>query len=127
MPWASAIFGEAQYQLCLAVLWENACEPGSFGPLSPMWHPIGTPLPPQPPQPDVLGVDHSVAPTWEVDAHIGDLSFVMEKVATPASTPGTGPKLCKVSRMPLAHLLACPPSGFLLGSGCAWALAQQSL
>ncbi|KAK9809768.1 hypothetical protein WJX73_004442 [Symbiochloris irregularis] len=111
VPWANAILGEAQYQLCLAVLWENASEPGSFGPATPMWHPIGTPLPPQPPQPEVLGVDRSLAPTWEVEVNFSDLAFAMERLALPGSTPGTGPQLCKVRMRDIQILVATHPCG----------------
>lgn len=96
IPWANCIAGEVQYQLVLACLWENAYEPSSFGPTPPMWHPIGTPLPKHPPQPEVLGVDRSSPPVWEVEVNIMCISGLMEKVPLPTSAPGCGPKLAKV-------------------------------
>lgn len=40
-PWASAVWGEVQFELMMAVLWENMAEPCSFGPQRPPPFPIG--------------------------------------------------------------------------------------
>ena len=40
-PWASAVWGEVQFELMMAVLWENMAEPCSFGPPQPPPFPIG--------------------------------------------------------------------------------------
>lgn len=96
IPWASAIAGEVQYQLVLACLWENAYEPSTFGRPVPMWHPVGVRLPKHPPQPEVLGVDRSRSPVWEVEVHIHAISWLMEKLPLQDSKPGCGPDLAKV-------------------------------
>ncbi len=41
-PWASAVWGEVQFELMMAILWENLAEPCSFGPKRPPPFPIGT-------------------------------------------------------------------------------------
>lgn len=43
-PWASAVWGEVQFELLMAVLWENMAEPCSFGPQRPPPFPIGKSL-----------------------------------------------------------------------------------
>ncbi len=40
-PWASAVWGEVQFELMMAILWENMAEPCSFGPQRPPPFPIG--------------------------------------------------------------------------------------
>ena len=96
-PWANAVWGELQYALTIGILWENLCEPCSFGlPRAPRF-PIGQPLPPQPPQPAKLGIDRSLQPGWQVDFNVHTIALTVESLAPPGFRPGAGPALGMVS------------------------------
>ena len=96
-PWANAVWGELQYALTIGILWENLCEPCSFGlPRAPRF-PIGQPLPPQPPQPARLGIDRSLQPCWQVDINVHTIALTVESRAPPGFRPGAGPALGMVS------------------------------
>ncbi len=58
LPWAAVVYGEAQHQLLMAVLLENAAEASAFAQRPPSV--IGQKLSPLPPQQGRLGVDRSV-------------------------------------------------------------------
>ncbi len=95
------IFGELQYEQLLAIFWENAEEPCSFGEEQAPQFPIGKPKPPTPAQKTVLGVDKSLPPNWKFDVHIKSVYGVAEKLP-PAHEPlgspiGYGPDLGRVS------------------------------
>lgn len=91
--------GELQYELLLGIFWENLSEPASFGdPVEPLF-PYGRPLPPAPPQTQVLGVDKSKPPTWKVDVNVRSVNAVAEKLPPVLHTPGCGPDLGRVSTM----------------------------
>lgn len=98
------IFGELQYELLLAIFWENAEEPCSFGEEQVPQFPIGKPKPPAPAPKTVLGVDKSVPPNWKFDVHIQSVYGVAEKLP-PAHQPlgspiGYGPDLGRVIYFP---------------------------
>ena len=71
LPWAAAVYGEAQHQLLMAVLLENAAEAGSFA--QPPQSTVGQKLPPLPPQPARLGVDRSVRCLFHAGMHVACL------------------------------------------------------
>ena len=91
------IFGELQYELLLAIFWENAYEPCSFGAEEPLAFPFGRVKPPLPPQTTVLGVDKSLPPNWKFDVHIKSVYGVAEKLPPHGFLPlGYGPDLGRV-------------------------------
>ncbi|KAK9808775.1 hypothetical protein WJX72_003363 [[Myrmecia] bisecta] len=95
-PWVSAVFGEAQYSLLMAIIWSNMAEACSFGPKPKLWHPIGKALPPQPPQPERLGVDPEVQPSWEVEVNVRSIGVIVESPPGPDDGVGSGPALAQV-------------------------------
>lgn len=88
--------GELQYELLLAILWENACEPCSFGPREEPLFPFGRPLPPAPPQTQVLGVDKTQPPFWKVEVNVQSVYGGSEKLPPALFALGCGPDLGKV-------------------------------
>lgn len=96
-PWASAVWGEVQFELMMAILWENLAEPCSFGPRAKPPFPIGKPLPSQPPAPDTLGVDKTQTPRWQVVVNVHSISLIMEKLPPLDYGLGAGPDLGTVS------------------------------
>lgn len=97
-PWVSCVFGELQYQLLLATLWENGNEPGSFTPEPEPLIPYGRPLPPAPPHAELPGVDKSRPPVWMVRVELGQALMRGEKLMEPTTAPGWGPDLGQVRR-----------------------------
>lgn len=121
-PWVKCMFGELQYELLLAIFWENMYEPSTFGPRKEPLFPFGRPLPPAPPQTQVLGVDKSQPPKWKVDVNVRSLHGSAERLPSMLHSLGCGPDLGRVAnllyasdhslflRMRLAHLLSSPYS-----------------
>ncbi|DBA93880.1 TPA: hypothetical protein ACH3X3_013925 [Trebouxia sp. C0006] len=113
-PWASAVWGEVQFELVMAILWENMAEPCSFGPQRPPPFPIGKPLPPQPPAPETLGVDKSKTPQWEVVVNVHSISLIMEKLPPFGyEALGSGPDLGTVKMRDLLVKVGRYPCGSL--------------
>ncbi|KAL0042783.1 hypothetical protein WJX79_011021 [Trebouxia sp. C0005] len=113
-PWASAVWGEVQFELMMAILWENMAEPCSFGPQRPPPFPIGKPLPPQPPAPETLGVDKSKTPQWEVVVNVHSISLIMEKLPPFGyEALGSGPDLGTVKMRDLLVKVGRYPCGSL--------------
>ncbi|KAL3144165.1 hypothetical protein ABBQ32_003949 [Trebouxia sp. C0010 RCD-2024] len=115
-PWASAVWGQIQFELMMAVLWENLAEPCSFGPQRPPPFPIGKskPLPSQPPVPESLGVDKSKTPKWEVVVHVHNISLIMEKLPPMGyQSLGAGPDLGTLKMRDLLIKVGRYPCGSL--------------
>ena len=103
MPWAHLVIGEAQFSTMMAFLWENMYEPCSYGPAPPPLNPIGVPRPPQPQQPERLGVDKSQPVTWQCELNVRSLVGLCEGLNTLAPANGTGPAVGKVCLMMACH------------------------
>ena len=88
--------GELQFQLLVAIFWENVYEPCSFGRCSAPPAPIGVPLPKPPPQPEHLGCDKQRTPHWEFEVNVRNVNATSEKLPPPGFVAGAGPALGKV-------------------------------
>lgn len=98
VPSADATFGCAEFELLMGCIWENMEEICNFAPPPKPAIPIGSCLPPVAPQPEVLGVDRSTPPDWEVEVNVGVIGVAVGGVPPP-STPDPlegGPALAKV-------------------------------
>jgi hypothetical protein len=93
LPWVRAVFGELQYELVLAALWENAAEPPTFAPCPPPYNPIGQPLPPMPPEPVLLGVDKTQPPRWHCEVCVHKFISDVEALLRDSILSGSGASL----------------------------------
>ncbi len=93
LPCVRAVFGELQYELVLAALWENAAEPPTFAPRPPPYSPIGQPLPPTPPEPVLLGVDKTQSPLWQCEVCVHKFVSDVEALLRDSTPSGSGASL----------------------------------
>lgn len=114
-PWVEAVYGAVQHELLMAVLLENLYEPGRLCPPAEPLIPVGQPLP-APGQSWALGVDHTLAPMWQVTIDVPDIVVAVESVPGASSVPGHGPPLAQVGIWPylrnfkeMSHCLPLEP------------------
>ena len=100
-PWAEAVYGAVQHDLLMAVLLENLYEPGRQCPAAKPLVPVGQPLPAPGQLAGPLGVDHTLAPRWQVTIHVPVIEVEVEGVPGLGSAPGYGPPLAQVGSFPL--------------------------
>ncbi|CAD7705163.1 unnamed protein product [Ostreobium quekettii] len=82
-PRVRAVFGDLQFNLLMAVLYENANESNSFEPPPPHIVLPGEHLPPAPPPPETLGISVCSTLEWELDIHFAQFSVLAEKESSP--------------------------------------------